>query len=115
MGLKMDDNSYSKKMFQFLQNKIDEAQKQNQPVNDYVRKQIEVLQDAHDEFVATAKKQGYDMKNPKVGDIEVQQYSAMKQLAQKIGLPVEKYDDLIKDVRIRIFGEENYKRFFENE
>lgn len=36
----------------------------------------------------------------------------MKQLAAKIGDPTDVYDENIKRVRIRIFGEENCKRFF---
>ena len=45
--------------------------------------------------------------------IEIQIYSNLKFWAKKIGLPVNEYDELIKNVRIRIFGEENYNSFFE--
>ena len=58
---------------------------------------------------------GCELTNQKLGEIEVRQYSVMKQLAKRAGLPVEEYDEYIKKVRIRIFGEENYKRFFEEQ
>lgn len=102
------ENFYDK-----LEQKIQIAQMNNKPVKDLVEQQIKLIQEVHDEFIASAKIKGYDLNNPNLGEVEVQHYSAMKQLAQKIGLPVEKYDNLIKEVRIRIFGEENYKRFFE--
>lgn len=111
MSFKMKDNS---KLFIMIQQQIETAEKAGQPIKTFVKQQIELLKDSHDEFIKTVQKQGYDLSNPRVGDIEVQQYTAMKQLAKKIGLPVDEYDKLIKDVRIRIFGEENYKRFFEN-
>lgn len=111
MGIKMNDNS---NLFNMIQKQIENAEKNGQPIKTFVKQQIELLKSSHDEFMRTVKKQGYDINNPRIGDIEVKQYTAMKQLAQKIGLPVDEYDKLIKNVRIRIFGEENYKSFFEN-
>lgn len=99
--------------FMILQQQIDEAERENKPYNHLVKAQIRLLEVAHDQFIELAKKEGYDvMHDYKVGDIEIQQYAAMKQLSAKIGLPVEQYDEKIKQIRIRIFGEENYKRFF---
>ena len=56
-------------------------------------------------------------KNPRVGEIEVQQYAAMRQLSQQIGdeLRAQKYDMLIRRVRVRIFGEESTRRFFDKD
>jgi hypothetical protein len=110
MGIKMNDNS---NLFNIIQKQVEAAEKAGQPIKTFVKQQIELLRNSHDEFIKTVQEQGYDLKNPRVGDIEIQQYTAMKQLAKKIGLPVDEYDMLIKTVRIRIFGEENYKRFFE--
>ena len=106
----MNNNS---DLFKKLQQQIEIAEKNGQPIKTFVKQQIDLLQLSHDEFIKTAQKQGYEMNNPRVAQIEVQQYSAMKQLAQKIGLPVDEYDKLIKEVQLRIFGEENYKRFFQ--
>lgn len=109
----MKMNNATEQFFNRLQQQIEKAELENKPIQGMVKQQIKLLQQAHDEFVSTAKREGYDMRNPQVGEIEVRQYSAMKQLAQKIGLPVDEYDNLIKQVKIRVFGEENYKRFFE--
>ena len=103
----------TEKFFNKLQQKIETAQKENKPIKDLVKQQIKLLQEAHDEFVLNAKNRGYDSSDPVVGKMEIQQYSAMKALAKKIGLPVEQYDELIKNVKIRVLGEENYKKFFE--
>jgi len=105
-------NGPSENPFMLLQKQIEEAQKANKPIDSYVKQQINLLKDAHDEFVKQAQAKGYELTNPRVGEIEVQQISSMKQLAQKIGLPVQEYDDMIKAVRIRVFGEANYERFF---
>lgn len=102
------ENFYNK-----LEKKIQLAIQENKPIKSLVEQQIKLLQEAHDEFISAAKIKGYNMQSPQVGEIEIQQFSAMKALAQKIGLPVQEYDELIKNVKIRVFGEENYKRFFE--
>lgn len=105
--------SSAQAFFNRLQQKIEIAEKQNRPIKSLVEQQIKLLKEVHDEFIAEAKLKGHDMADKKLGEIEVRQYSAMKQLAKKAGLPVEEYDEYIKKVRIRVFGEENYKRFFE--
>lgn len=110
MVIKMNNST---ELFNQLQKRIELAIKENKPIKSLVEQQIKLLQEAHDEFISTAKIKGYNMQSPQVGEIEIQQFSAMKTLAQKIGLPVDEYDKLIKNVKIRVFGEENYKRFFE--
>ena len=110
MVIKMNKST---ELFNLIQKKMEKAIADNKPIDHYVKKQIQLLQEAHDEFISTAKFKCFDMQIPQVGEIEIQQLSAMKALAQKIGLPVEEYDELIKNVKIRILGEENYKKFFE--
>lgn len=110
MGIKMTGPSDN--AFMVLQRKIEEAQKLNKPIDNYVKQQIDLLKDAHDEFIKTAQAEGFELTNPKLGELEIQQISAMKQLAQKIGLPVKEYDEKIKAIQIRVFGKENYERFF---
>jgi len=110
MAIKM--NSGNQNYFNRLQQKIEQARLENKPYLHYVKKQIELLENAHDEFVARATKEGLDINTPNIAEIEVKQYSAMRALAEKSGLPVEKYDELIKKVQIRIFDEENYENFF---
>lgn len=103
----------NQKEFKQLQAQIEKAEKSGKPIKEYVMKQIKLLKYAHEDFFDMAKSQGYSLNDLKLGEIEVQQYCAMKQLATKIGLPTQDYDEKIKAIRIRIFGEENYKRFFE--
>lgn len=99
--------------FNELQQRIDEAIAKNKPYNHYVKKQIELLKDSHAEFMAKVKRDGLDINQVNIGEIEIRQFSAMKALAEKAGLPTDEYDELIKNVKIRILGEENYKKFFE--
>ncbi len=110
MAIKM--NSGNQDYFNRLQKKVEQAQLENKPYAHYIQKQIELLENAHDEFVARAQKEGYDLNNTNIAETEIKQFSAMRALAQKAGLPVEKYDELIKKVQIRIFGEENYENLF---
>lgn len=115
MNIEPKKNFLNTDFFNTLQTKIEMAQKENRPIDSYVRKQIELLQEAHDEFLYQAQEAGHNLNNPQVGEIEIEQFSAMKVLAQKIGLPVESYDEMIKKVQTRIFGEENYNRFFKGQ
>lgn len=106
----MNENSNK---FKELQARIEEAEREGQPIVELIKEQIALLQESHDKFVEQALAMGYNLDNERVGDIEIQQYTAMKQLAQKVGLSTKEYDEKIKETRIRIFGEINYKRFFE--
>ena len=110
MAIKMNDGNQN--YFNRLKKKIEQAQKENKPYTHYIKRQIELLEGAHDEFVARAQKEGYDLNNINIAETEIKQFSAMRALAEKAGLPVEKYDELIKKVQVRIFGEENYENLF---
>lgn len=96
---------------------IDKAKEEGEPIGQFVYQQILLLEKAHDEFVDKTIAKGYSMNDPRVGEIEVQQYAAMRQLSQQIGdeLRAQKYDMLIRRVRVRIFGEENTRRFFDKD
>lgn len=100
------------KSFAELQEAIEEAQRNGESTVPFVRQQISLLEKAHDEFIVQAQAKGYSLSDPRVGEIEVQQYAAMRQLAEQIGDSVEKYDLLIRRCRERVFGVENAKRFF---
>ena len=95
-----------------LQEKINAAEAHNQPIDEYIERTIVLLQKSLDIFKKNMAEQGRDEMDTIVAQIEIQQFSAMKQLAQKIDLPTDKYDELIKQVQIRIFGEENWENFF---
>jgi len=98
--------------FSELQKQIDLCKIEGKPFKHLVKQQIKLLEQALDQFRVQALAEGYSLQNPRVGEIEVRQYSAMKQLAAGIGEPTDRYDLMIKKTRIRIFGEENYERFF---
>ena len=98
-----------------LEQQIVDAKKEGKPIDTYVKQQIAILENARDEFVRKAQEKGYSLKNFRLGEIEIGQYSAMRTLAKKIGLPIEKYNEAIKQVKIRLFGEKGYKQFFEND
>lgn len=107
------DNTDGANRFMQLQHQIEEAEKCGQSIVPLVRQQIRQLERSHDQFITMVLSKGYSLSNPRIGEIEVQQYVAMKQLAKKIGDTTEKYDTLIRNVRVRIFGEENTQRFFD--
>lgn len=100
------------KSFGELQEAIEEARRNGESTVPFVRQQIRLLEMAHDEFIIQAQAKGYSLSDPRVGEIEVQQYAAMRQLAEQIGDSVEKYDLLIRRCRERVLGVENIKRFF---
>lgn len=104
--------SASGETFEQIQEKLELAQKNGESIVSYILQQIQLLECAHEAFLKRAYEQGYSPYNPRVGDIEIQQYTAMKQLAEKANLDTSKYIEKIKEIRIRIFGKENYKRFF---
>ena len=114
MGIgKMNQNSQD--AFYNLQKKIDLAIKENRPIDSYVKQQIACLEQSHDEFVKAAVDKGFDLNSVSVAQIELEQYSAIKALATKIGLPVEKYDETMKQIQIRVLGEDGYNQFIANQ
>ena len=98
--------------FNILSLQIEKAKENDMPIKPYVLRQINVLQDLHDDFVTRAQDQGYSLADVSVAEIEIEQFVKMKELAQSVNLPTDEYDKLIKDARIRVFGEEGYKQFF---
>lgn len=100
---------------QYLEYKIKQAEQNNEPIGPYIQRQIEWLESELKKFLQISEQQGRNIEtDTDIAEIEIRQYAAMKQLAQKAKLPIEKYDELIKQVQIRIFGEENWENFFGN-
>lgn len=97
-----------------LEEQIKQAEKNNQPIDKFVLREIEILQNTIDLFMEQMKAQDR-LDDFNVAEIEIRQYAAMRQLAQKINHPYEIYDEKIKQIQIRIFGEENYENFFGEE
>ena len=100
---------------QYLEYRIKQAQENNEPIDSYVKREIEWLEKQLDKFLVQMKEQGRDIENDiDIAEMEIRQYATMRNLAQKIGLPAELYDTKIKQVQIRIFGEKNWENFFGN-
>ncbi len=107
----MADNYNNEDELFILENQIKQAELDGRSITPYILKEIEILQHSIDKFMLQMKEQGRE-NDIQVAEIEIRQYSLMRSLAQKINKPVDKYDELIKNVKIRIFGEENYNSFF---
>lgn len=77
--------------------KVKEAEKLRKPIDELVKEQIAIMECQRDEFIKHADQLGLD----DIGRarIEIQIYSNIKFWAKKIGLPVEKYDNLIKQIQ----------------
>lgn len=82
--------------------KVKEAEKLNKPIEHLVREQIAIMECQKDEFIKQADNLGLDDLGK--ARIEIQIYSNLKFWAKKIGLPVDKYDNLIKQAQLRILG-----------
>lgn len=93
---------------------IRQAESSGMPILGFCKRQIEILEKAHSEFLTQAQVEGY---NPDTSldilEVEIKQLSAMKQIAQKAGLPVESYDERIRAARVRVLGEETVKSYFD--
>jgi len=107
----VNDIDLQEKELILLENKINKAQNEGKPVDKYVLREIEILQNSIDKYIEKMK-EAEKLYEPQVAEIEIRQYATMRNLAQKIGLPAAPYDEKIKQVQIRIFGEENWENFF---
>ena len=97
------------KRSQEITKKIQEAERLGQPIVNLVKEHIEILQAHHDDFVKQA--DAANIHNLERGNFEIQLLSRIKAWANKIGLPVEKYDNEIRKIRVYFLGEENLNNF----
>lgn len=100
MNLKTSQNLYIQ-----LQQQVEKAQKLNQPIDSFVKQQIKLLEETHDEFVSSALAKNKDLETD-LGftEIRIKQLQAIVSLCKKIGLPTEKYDNQIHEIRIKNLG-----------
>jgi len=108
----MPQNLTDEQELKLLEEKIKFAEHNGQSIDKYILREIEILQNAIDIFVVQARQRD-NLDEFDIAEIEIRQYATMRQLAQKIGLSVDEYDAKIKAIKIRLFGEENYKNLFE--
>ena len=107
----MTQNLTDEQELKLLEEKMKLAEQNGQPIEEYILREIEILQTAIDTFVVQAKERK-NLDEFDIGEIEIRQYATIRQLAQSINLSTEKYDNAIKAVKIRLFGEENYDILF---
>lgn len=99
------DFEASHKLYIQLQNQVENAQKLKQPIDQFVKQQIKLLEKTHDEFVSSALSKNADIENDlRFTDVCIKQLQAIASLCKKIGLPTEKYDNKIREIRIRNLG-----------
>ena len=96
---------------QEIARQVIEREKKNQPIDKLVKEQIAIMEQNHDAFVKQAQEEGID--NIGRAKIEVQLYSNIIAWAKKIGLPTDKYDKAIRDIRVKFLGEENTKKYYD--
>ena len=111
----MPKQDNSEQEIEYLEYKIKQAEQTGEPIDKYIRREISWLENQLDKFLNQMKEQGRDIDTDyEIAVIEIRQYAAMKQLALKINEPLEQYDEKIKQVQCRIFGEEYWENFFGN-
>ena len=96
---------------QEIAKRVMEAEKLKQPIDSLVREQIRIMEAHHDEFVRQADEQGID--NLSRAKIEIKLYNNIKTWAKKIGIPTEKYDEAIYNIRAKFLGEDAAKKFID--
>ena len=82
---------------------VKEAEKLNKPIAKLVKEQIEIMEAHKDEFIKRADELG--LNGFARARTEIQLYSNIKYWANKIGLPTEKYEKAIKDIRAKFIDE----------
>lgn len=93
-----------------IQAKVEIAQKKHEPVQHYIAQQISLLKQAQQEFVKEASKQGLTIKNNlQVAEVVLRQTFAMRELAEKAGLPIEEYVKKIEQIRRESLGNDVYQ------
>lgn len=108
------DNSIAQKLYLQLQQKVETAQKLNKPVEGYIKQQIKLLEEVHDNFVKNALEKNSDLvNNLGFSEIRIKQLQAIISLCKKIGIPTEKYENRIREIRVYHLGadfvKERYK------
>ena len=103
----------SQKMYFKLEEQIKQAQKQGLPIEKYVQQQIKLLEEVHDDFVAQGVKKIKALSDEvDFDETKIKQLQAIASLCKKIGLPTEKYEKQIFDIRANRFGAEFVRKNF---
>jgi len=106
------EHDMQKRSSQLVQ-QIENAEKQGKPIDTLVKQHINLLEEFHDVFVKKAERENYAPMDKITGEIQI--YGNMKAWAKKIGLPIEKYDKIIYDLRVSLFGKERTESYFHDQ
>jgi hypothetical protein len=107
------DKLSDKEELLMLEGRIKMAKEEGRPFDKYVAREIEILGESLNSFLADMEKEN-KLDEFETIEIQIRQYAAMRELSKKINAPTEKYDKLIKDLQIKVVGAENYENFFGN-
>lgn len=100
---------FAEKSQQLLQ-KINDAEKLKKPIDSLAKKYINLLEEFHDVFVRHADKHDFSPIDKASGEVKI--YGNIIYMAKKIGLPVDKYNKKIFDIRASIMGKQFVKENF---
>lgn len=96
-----------------LVDQIQEAEARGYPIDELVKECLSLLGDFRVLYVADAKMKNLAKMDRVSGEIKI--VSNMKALSKKIGLPIERYDREIFDLRCQIFAPEAVRQIFHDE
>ena len=103
----------TQKLYNQLETQIIEAKKSNKPFESFVKQQIKLLENVHDDFVSSSiSKDANIQENIHFANMQIKQLQAIASLCQKIGLSTEKYDNKIREIRIRHLGVDFVKEHY---
>ena len=108
------DIQTSRNLYIKLQKQVEIAQKLNQPIDNLVKQQIQLLEKVHDEFVSSTLAKNKDLEfNLDFAGTRIKQLQAIASLCKKIGLPTDKYENQIREIRIQTLGVDFVKKHYD--
>ena len=103
----------SKELYIELEEKVTQAEANGDPIEELVKEQIELLWQLYEYFVKTSLEQNPKIENSmSYQEIKITQLLAIVELCKKIGIDSDKYETMIKEIRLQLLGEEMYAKFF---
>jgi hypothetical protein len=107
------DLKATQKLYMQLEQQVEKAQKSNQPIENLVQKQIKLLEETHDDFVSEALKNNKDLENSiDFAGVRIKQLQVIASLCKKIGLPADKYEQKIHEIRVKSLGADFVKEYY---
>ena len=98
------DNKIAQKIYMNLEKQVEQAQKTNKPIDSFVKQQIKLLEEVHDDFVSDSMKDEALQNSIDIAGVKIKQLQAIASLCKKIGLSTQKYDNKIREIREQFFG-----------